>query len=278
MNAALGNDPLARAKQYPYYAPPYSYLFVNGTDYEIAGFDEDPILAGAIYVGREMKPVGAVFKDLGVAGAADMADRVPVIAHGSNAAPSQLARKFAALYEQDEQDVVIPVMRARLVDHDVVYAPHFSGYGAMPATLDVSPGTTAEIAVTYLTPDQLAVMHETEISAANYVYGHLDKLILEIDGLEIINSAFVYLTLYGSVMLDDAPTALSAVKARRRRFASASLPAMLARARDHTAPGISLDDVIMENIENEPLRRERSAALRSFARRPEFAAFEVLEG
>jgi hypothetical protein len=278
MNAPLGTDLLARAKQYPYYAPPYSYLFVNGTEYEIAGFDEDPILAGAIYVGSEMKPVGAVFKDLGVAGAADLDDRVPVIAHGSNAAPAQLARKFAALYEQDEEDVVIPVMRARLIDHDVVYAPHFSGYGAMPATLDVSPGTTAEIAVTYLTPDQLALMHKTELSAANYVYGHLDKLILEVEGLDVITSAYVYLTLYGSAMLDDAPTALSAVKAQRRRFASASLPAMLAKARDHTAPGMGLDDFIMENIENEPLRRERSAALRSFARRPEFADFEVLEG
>jgi hypothetical protein len=278
MNAPIGTDPLARAKEYPYSVPPYSYLFVNGIDYEIAGFDEDPILAGAVYVGREMKPVGAVFKDLGVAGAAALDDRIPVIAHGSNAAPAQLARKFAALYEQDEVDVVIPVMRARLIDHDVVYAPHFSGYGAMPATLDVSPGTTAEIAVTYLTPDQLALMHKTEISAANYVYGHLDKLILEIEGLEIIDNAYVYLTLYGSAMLDDAPTALSAVKARRRRFASASLPAMLAKARDHTAPGMGLDDFIMENIENEPLRRERSATLRQFARRPEFAAFEVLEG
>lgn len=278
MNAPLGDDPLARAKQYPYHAPPYSYLFVNGVAYEIAGFDEDPILAGAIYVDREIRPVGAVFQDLGVPGAAAMDDRVPVIAHGSNAAPAQLARKFAALYAPGDEDVVIPVMRARLVDHDVVYAPHFTGYGAMPATLDVSPGTTAEIAVTYLTADQLALMHATEISAANYVYGRLDKLILEVDSLEIINSAFVYLTLYGSAMLDDAPMALSAVKARRRQFESASTPAMLARARDHTAPGTSLDNFILENIENPELRRERSATLRRFARRPAFAAFDVLAG
>ncbi len=278
MNAPLGNDPLARAKQYPYHAPPYSYLFVNGADYEIAGFDEDPILAGAIYVGRDMRPVGAVFQELGVPGTAAMDDRVPVIAHGSNAAPAQLARKFAALYANGEENVVIPVMRGRLVDHDVVYAPHFSGYGAMPATLDVSPGTTAEIAVTYLTPDQLALMHGTEISSANYVFGRLGKVTLELDGLETIDEAFAYLTLYGSAMLDDAPTALSAVKARRRQFESASTPAMLARARDHTTPGMALDAFIMENIENPALRRERSATLRQFARRPSFAAFDVLVG
>ena len=174
--------------------------------------------------------------------------------------------------------LVIPVMRGRLVDYDVVYAAHFSGYGAIPATLATSPGTTAEIAVTYLTPEQLALMHGTEISAANYVYGRLGRLTLELDGFETIDAAFIYLTLHGAVALSGAPTALSAVKAARRRFGSASAPAMLAMARDHTAPDMALDDFILENIENPDKRRERTAQLRRSARRPDFAAFEVLEG
>ncbi len=278
MTEPSGEDPLARAKGYPYYAPPHSYLFVNGVDYEIAGFVEDPILAGALRVNGEIKPVAEVLHGVGVPGAAALDDRVPVIAHGSNAAPAQLARKFARAHAEGGDDVVIPVLRARLADHDVVYAAHFSGYGAIPATLEASPGTTAEIAVTWLTPSQLAVMHDTEITAVNYVYGRLGAIELEVDGLEPLDQAFVYLTLHGCVTLAGAPTALAAVKALRRRFQAVSVPAMLAMARDRVAPDTPLDAFIMGNIEDERLRQARTATLRQTARRPRFSDFEVLVG
>lgn len=278
MTEPSGEDLLARAKSYPYYAPPHSYLFVNGVDYEIAGFVEDPILAGALRVDGEIKPVADVLHGVGVPGAAALDDRVPVIAHGSNAAPAQLARKFARAHAEDGNDVVIPVLRARLVDFDVVYAAHFSAYGAIPATLEASPGTTAEIAVTWLTPSQLNLMHDTEITAVNYVYGRLGAIQLEIDGLGTLDEAFVYLTLHGCVTLAGAPTALAAVKALRRRFAAVSVPAMLAMARDRVAPDTPLDAFIMGNIEDDALRRERTATLRQSARRATFGNFEVLAG
>lgn len=278
MTEPSAEDPLARAKGYPYYTPPYSYLFVNGVDYQIAGFVEDPILAGALRVDGEIKPVAEVLHGVGVPGAAALDERVPVIAHGSNAAPTQLVRKFARVYGEAGEDVVIPVLRARLVDFDVVYAAHFSGYGAIPATLEVSPGTTAEIAVTWLTPPQLALMHDTEITAVNYVYGRLGAIQLEVDGLEQLDAAFVYLTLHGSVTLSGEPMALAAVKALRRRFKAASVPAMLAMARDRVAPDTPLDAFIMGNIEDDALRQARTATLRQSARRPTFDNFEVLAG
>ena len=52
----------------------------------------------------------------------------PVLAVGSNAAPTQLARKFPA--ELFPDGVVIPVLRCVLPDFDVVYAPLISSYGS----------------------------------------------------------------------------------------------------------------------------------------------------
>lgn len=62
----------------------------------------------------------------------------PVLAIGSNAGPSQLARKFPA--DLFPHGVLIPALRAVLPDFDVVYAPLVSSYGsATGAELHRSP-------------------------------------------------------------------------------------------------------------------------------------------
>lgn len=263
---------LARAKGYPYTVPAHSYLFVNGTAHEIDGFGGDPVIDGEIYVGDELLAAKTFLRRIGVHAPAGLEARTPVIAHGSNAAPEQLARKFAGL----DDDVIIPVMRGGLADHDVVYAAHFSSYGSIPATLEVSPGTTAEIAIVYLTDAQLAHMHGTEGLGANYVYGRIGGIFLDVDGLDPLLEAFVYLTLHGAAMLADKPVALSSVTAHHRRFGAQPMPAMLALARDHLAPGHGLDEFILETIDDKGLRRERIAALRQTAQRPSFPDFDVL--
>ncbi len=188
---------LARAKGYPYAAPAHSYLYINGTAHEIDGFDGDPVTNGEIYVGDELMATTKFLRRLGVHAPAGLEQRSPVISHGSNAAPEQLVRKFKTM----DDDVIIPVMRAGLGDFDVVYAAHFTGYGAIPSTLQASPGTTAEIAVVYLTDAQLALMHTTEGLGAGYVYGRLGSIFLDVDGLDPLAEAFVYLTLHGAAML-----------------------------------------------------------------------------
>ena len=265
---------LARAKGYPYHAPSHSYLFVNGTAHEIDGFRGDPVLDGEIYVNDERLPATRFLRRIGVHAPAGLAARTPVIAHGSNAAPEQLARKFAGL----DDDVIIPVMRGGLSDHDVVYAAHFTAYGSIPATLEVSPGTTAEIAVIYLTDAQLARMHKTEGLGASYVFGRLGGIFLDVDGLDPLTEAHVYLTLHGAAMLADKPVALSSVNAHHRRFTAQPMAAMLALARDHLAPGLGLDAFILGTIGDETLRRKHIAALRQGAQRPHFPDFDVVEG
>lgn len=274
MTADNGDERLDRAKRYPYPAPRHSYLFVNGAAHELAEVGEDPVGDGVVSVADRLAPVAKALRDLGVHGTPGLDERVPVLAYGSNAAPEQLARKFAHF----DGDVVIPVLRARLAGYDVVYAPHITGYGAIPATLEVSATTVAGVAVAFLTAPQLALMHDSEIAAVNYVYGRLSNLALEFDGLPALDSVFAYLTLHGSLALDGAPTALAAIDARGRRFESIGTVGMLALARDRVAPGRPLDAFILDNIDDAALRRARTVELRRYARKPTLPAFEVIEG
>lgn len=267
------SEKLARATGYPYPAPPHSYLFVNGVAHEIVEAGRDPVRDGLLREGDAVVPVAELLHRLDIAGADRLDDRVPVIAHGSNASPEQLARKFAHVAE----DVVIPVIKAWLDDHDVVYATHLTRYGSIPATLERSPGTAVELAITFLTAPQLALMHDTEIAAANYVYGRLDRIGLALDGLGRRTEAFIYLTLHGALAPGGAPLALAARAARNRAFEPLTMHAMLGFARDEVAPGMALDDFIVENIDDDALRGQRTQQLRaSHARAPDFAAFEVL--
>jgi hypothetical protein len=82
-------------------------------------------------------------------------DRFPIVASGSNASPTRLFSKFG-------RDHDIPVTRAVLHDFAVVFAGHFTAYGAIPATLCPHPGAHTEAWITWLTPEQLTIMHRSE--------------------------------------------------------------------------------------------------------------------
>ena len=63
-----------------------------------------------------------------------------MLAIGSNAAPSQLERKFGgAVSGWPRLPAVVPCARLALAHHDVVYCPLISSYGSVPATLEVCP-------------------------------------------------------------------------------------------------------------------------------------------
>lgn len=115
---------IRHAESYPFARPACSYLFAEGG----------------------MRPLGPDIDD----------DRIPVVASGSNAAPDRLAAKFGT------DGGVIPVTRARLHDAAVVFAGHFTAYGAIPATLCPSPGAVTHVWITWLTSAQLLVMHRSE--------------------------------------------------------------------------------------------------------------------
>ncbi|MGI9491229.1 MAG: hypothetical protein ACR2QF_02260 [Geminicoccaceae bacterium] len=120
--------------------------------------------------------------------------RIPVVASGSNAAPQRLYAKFG------ENNGVIPVTRAVLHHFAVVFAGHFTAYGAIPATLVPCPNASTDVWITWLTPPQLDIMNKSEgvvgcrEVAQRYDYIELSGLALHTRQLGPITEAGAYLS------------------------------------------------------------------------------------
>lgn len=232
------DDALLRlAKGYPYAAPAGSYLYRDGESLPLTGPLDPALTAG----------------------------RVPVIAHGSNRAPEQIHRKFGHLKGPASE---IPVTRAWLADHDVVYSAHMTRYGSISATLHEAPGTRVQVYVTWLTEAQLPRMHETEIGAGNYAYGRMGGVKLAIDEGPALSEAFAYLSVHGCLAdpeRPEAPLALAAVAAERRVHRHVDQEAALAVLHTAHHPQDSLDAMILANIRNAEQRRRLVEALQHAA-------------
>lgn len=148
-------------------------------------------------------------------------DRAPVVAIGANAAPRRLAQKFMAPGE------AIPVTRARLHDHAVVFSAHYSSYGALPATVWQASGATTEVFVTWLDPGQLERMHRSEGVGRRYRVVALDGVELRTPGHEGIERAEAYVSEAGALAPAGAPIRLAELRASGCSFEARSQPAML---------------------------------------------------
>jgi hypothetical protein len=215
---------LQLAKSYPYEAPRDSYLFAQGTTRPLTDHDHDRRLFDG---------------------------RVPVIAHGSNRAPAQLARKYGAGAE-------IPVSLGWLAEHDVVYSAHMTRYGAIASTLHHAPGVRARVAITWLDTNQLDRMHETE-GSETYSFGHLRRIALHLeDGSGArLTEAGVYQGNKGCLADDRGPVGLAAVTAEGRPHKALHQEAALDLVRARHRPGMTLDQMILEAVGD----RERRQAL-----------------
>jgi hypothetical protein len=184
---------LKRALEYPYAVPGDSYLYRDG----------------------EVHPPPP--------GGFDLTGRSPLLSYGANSAPEALARKLAPL-----PGVEMPVVRAELQDFDVVYSAHVSPYGAVPATLHESPGTTAPVFFIHPTPEQRQLLTASE---PNY------------DLVEVAGIA-AYRSKHGCLELDGSLVALAAVRSQGRTLPEFDEPAVLERLRAHLEPQLSLEDFI----------------------------------
>jgi hypothetical protein len=224
---------LRLAKGYPYAAPAGSYLYRDGAFEVLEGPFDAALLAG----------------------------RVPVIAYGSNRAPEQLHRKFGHLTGEAS---AIPVTRAWLDGHDVVYSAHMTRYGALSATLHEAPGTRVQVCVTWLTEAQLPRMHETETGAGNYGYGRLAGIALAVEGGPALSEAFCYVAVHGCLCdpeLVGAPLALAAIAAENRLHRAVDQEAALAVLHQTHHGGLALDAMILAHIKDGERRRRLVEAL-----------------
>lgn len=188
---------LERALAYPYAAPDRSFLYRDGE--------------------AEALP----------AAGPDLDGRTPLLSYGANAAPEALARKLAPLPGAE-----LPVLRTELAGFDVVYSAHVSPYGAVPATLIESPGTTAPVFVLHPTAEQHALLTASE---PNYD-------LVEVDGIA------AYRSKHGCLSLDGSPVALAAVRSTGRTLPELGEPAILDRVRAHLEPQLSLEQFVRDSI------------------------------
>ena len=252
-------EAVAIAKRYPFPRPGYSFLYVDGEAWPLRSLPES-LEDAEVEVGGQTGPAGALLRQRGLAAPAPLSQRTPVLAYGANAAPERLRRKFAPA-----GPAVFPVLQARLHGFDVVHAAHISSYGAVPATIAPSPGTVCDIAITCLDARELARMHETEFRRHTYLFGPLRNIRLEPDLLPPMETASTYVGGYGHIAPDGAPLALAAIQAEGRRFRTCSQTEALQAIQAMLGVPGPLDDFILEAVNDEAVRQERTARLRAQA-------------
>jgi hypothetical protein len=166
----------------------------------------------------------------------DLSGRCPLLAYGSNAAPEALTRKLAV-----DPDTPLPLIRAELDEFDVVYSSHLSPYGAVPATLLESPGTTVTVFVAYPTEQQRRLLSATE---PNYEPQSLAGISCRFDDGTELDRLDAFRSRHGPLRLDGMPVALSAIPASGRALPDLSEPDVLERVRSKHFPGLSLEQMI----------------------------------
>jgi hypothetical protein len=189
----------------------------------------------------------------------DREQRTPVLAYGSNAAPQVLSRKLAL---SDQPVLVVP---ACLAGFDVVYSAHISPYGAVPATLQRSPGTEVQVHVIYMTDAQIGVVSATE---PNYEPTLLEEVECRLEDGGELDEISAYISRHGCLLVDGSEIALAAVPASERSFAALSEPEAIEHVRASLCPDDDLDAFVLANVTDPALSQSRTAQLPS---RPLFA-------
>jgi hypothetical protein len=182
----------------------------------------------------------------------DRAARTPVLAYGSNAAPRVLSRKLAL---SDQPVLVVP---ARLCGFDVVYSAHISPYGAIPATLQHSPGTEVRVHVIYMTPAQIGVISSTE---PNYEPRLLEGIECRLEDGEGLDEVSAYISRHGCLLVDGSELALSAVSATGRSLPAIAEPEAMELVRSSLCPDTDLETFVLANVTDPNLSQARSAQL-----------------
>lgn len=178
----------------------------------------------------------------------DPTDRFPVVASGSNGSPQRLAEKYGDIAE-------IPVTFGTIRDLVPVFAARVTGYGSIPATLAVIPGTTAGVHVTWLTATQLEIMHGTESVGVGYAYVRITGFDLDLGPHPSPDEAYSYLSIQGSFVPEGRLMPLSAVDQKEAQH----------HAMKCTGFKGTLDDFVARHLMDVPFRRELDSRLGEFA-------------
>ena len=229
MPAPTDQEILALAKEYPYAIPADSFVVADGV---VRSLDHAP-------------------------SPGELASRHSVLAYGSNAAPDALARKAAAPDFPRGEPLVL--LAAVLHDHDVVFSAHLSPYGAVPATLQVSPGARASVFVMLATAAQLAAIERTE---PNYELVRMEDPRIEIESQAINPGPFAFLSRHGCLDVEGAEVALEAVPVAGRSLRAMGEPQALRQVASRFGEERDVDRFIVETARDPALAARRTEVLR----------------
>lgn len=169
--------------------------------------------------------------------------RVPLLAIGSNGAPSALIRKFGHLAAGDDQRILVETGEVEHLDIGAVATPTW--YGAYAATPIESPGTHVRASLLWTTPAQLTALTWSELL---YWVGRLDgHPFTPDDGDEPVDGYLLYASRWGALRLGGERLALAAVGARDRSARAVTQRELLdetARLWPELGPGATGDDLI----------------------------------
>ena len=155
------------------------------------------------------------------------------------------------------------MLRAELEDFDIVYSAHISPYGAVPSTLQRSPGTRAPVYLAFPTAEQEELLTATE---PNYELAELEAPILRADPPQPLPPRLhAYISRHGCLALDGSEVALAAVASEGRRFPSLGEVEVLERVRHILAPELELESFVVSSLDPS-LAAARTTVLRGNAR------------
>lgn len=182
---------IERALRYPWRRPGRSYLLSSG---------DEQLLAQLTATERD----DAIQQFT-------RADRTPLLAIGSNAAPAVLRLKFAHFADVSDRTTLVTV--GHLHGFDVGAATQPAMYGALPATLFESSSTAVRCAIVWVTPAQLTQLAWSELS---YRLGRLDARFVSDDGVGDFDEVLAFVSRFGAFCLEGQPIALAAIPALDR--------------------------------------------------------------
>ncbi|WP_170311659.1 hypothetical protein [Vallitalea okinawensis] len=250
--------------------PNNSYVYINGDIYNIIKFNRLAIGDSIVQDGSEK----LLLKDLSHRLKINLDNnRVPVLAYGANASNIQLKSKY-----KNFKNVVIPVVQSKLIDFDVVYTPYICYDGSIPATIQYSPKTECNVYVTYLTEEQLKHMHKTECIGEDYNYVKLFNIQMVLDVQVLEKEIYSYNSLHGCFHTGENHIALKCIKAINRKFLSMSEEELLLMVKNKLGISKTLDEFILDNINNPTLRNKTSERLAEMSREFQYNDWVVLDG
>jgi|GEM_PF-4753845 len=257
--------------EYPFEAPERSYLFVDGDVFPYGRFGKDLIEDSTIKVDGEEIGVKEYLAKRGLK-ATPMSERTAILAYGANKDPRALRRKYNtkegnAVYNIPPfpRAAVIPVVRSKIKDFEVVFGAHVEGYGGPPATIHHAPGAESVVFVNYLDPLELERMHATESVGTMYGAGRLNRIHLELEsGAVITDGVRAYVDLYGALDFKGTTIAFERVPAAKRVSPTGDQPKVITYLSELMGEQpITVFDFALGNSRSKETRDKRNAVIQT---------------